>query len=161
MPDGHQFGLRFPPAISLAGEFLRPRLSDPRQGADCYKYRQFEHDQWNRGDRHDTSVRALVRAAYWRLAADPDWPAKRGAGISGHHRSQAFRQLGLWLANFAGRGFTVGRPELSARDTRGAFQDRCERRANVLCRNIQWRSRWTRSRKSAAAGCFGDEFSHR
>jgi len=58
--------------------------------------------------------RALVRAAYRRLAADPDWPAKRGTGISGHHRGQALRQLGLWLADFAGHGFTVRRPELSA-----------------------------------------------
>jgi hypothetical protein len=104
----------FRPAISVAGKFLRPRVSDPRQGADRRQYRQFEHGQWNRGDRHDTFVRTLVRAAYWRLAANTDWPAKRQSGISGHHRGQALRQLGLWLADFAGHGFTVRRPELSA-----------------------------------------------
>jgi hypothetical protein len=61
-----------------------------------------------------TRLFELVRAAYRRLAADPDWPAKRGTGISGHHRGQALRQLGLWLADFAAHGFTVRRPELSA-----------------------------------------------
>ena len=154
-------GLDFRPYFHWRGRSVRTRLPDPRPRPDRQQPRQPEHRQRHRGEPHHPASRAVVRAAFRRLAAHPARSAERPGSeflLSKAARLFVNGTFG-WPTLPAvdlpsgGPGYPLGTPAVR-------LAGRRQRGADVLSRRVQRRSGRARQRRPAIARRLGHRVSH-